>query len=84
MLKISRPSYIELSMTDFEILRESSQEALVQFSLEYRSGYYADRTLKEVLLRRDQRGNFRIANELNRQVELLPIYRLIESALALF
>ncbi len=24
MLKISRPSYIELSMTDFEILRESS------------------------------------------------------------
>jgi hypothetical protein len=84
MLKISRPSYIELSMTDFEILRESSQEALVQFSLEYRSAYYADRTLKEVLLRRDQRGNFRIANELNRQVELLPIYRRIESALALF
>ena len=84
MLKISRPSYIELSMSDFEILRESSQEALVQFSLEYRSAYYADRTLKEVLLRRDQRGNLRIANELNRQIELLPIYRRIESALALF
>ncbi len=56
----------------------------MQFSLEYRSAYYADRTLKEVLLRPDQSGNFRIANELNRLVELLPIYRRIESALARF
>jgi len=84
IVKISRPSYIELRMTDFEILMESSQDALIQFSLEYRSAYYADRTLKEVLLRKDRRGNLYIANELNRQVELLPIYRRVNSVLAQF
>jgi type II secretory pathway predicted ATPase ExeA/murein L,D-transpeptidase YafK len=49
MTKIVRPSYIELRMSDFEVLQETVNEAVIQFSLEYRSAYYADRTLKEVL-----------------------------------
>jgi MSHA biogenesis protein MshM len=73
--KISRPSYIELRMSDFEVLQETTNEAVIQFSLEYRSAYYADRTLKEILLTRDNNGNLQISNELNRQIETLPIYR---------
>ncbi|PCJ42793.1 MAG: hypothetical protein COA71_04635 [SAR86 cluster bacterium] len=73
--KIRRPSYIELRMSDFEVLQETANEAVIQFSLEYRSAYYADRTLKEVLLTRDRNGNLQISNELNRQIETLPIYR---------
>lgn len=73
--KISRPSYIELRMSDFEVLQETNNEAVIQFSLEYRSAYYADRTLKEILLTRDSSGNLQISNELNRQIETLPIYR---------
>jgi MSHA biogenesis protein MshM len=73
--KIRRPSYIELRMSDFEVLQETANEAVIQFSLEYRSAYYADRTLKEILLTRDSNGNLQISNELNRQIETLPIYR---------
>ena len=79
--KISRPSYIDLRISDFEILQETANDAVVQFSLEYRSAYYADRTLKEVLLTRDANGNLQISNELNRQVQTLPIYRRINNAL---
>lgn len=75
LTKISRPSYIELRMSDFEVLQETDNEAVIQFSLEYRSAYYADRTLKEILLTRDNRGDLQISNELNRQIETLPIYR---------
>jgi len=80
--KISRPSYIELRMSDFEVLQETMNEAIIQFSLEYRSAYYADRTLKEVLLTRDANGNLQISNELNRQIETLPIYRRINNAVS--
>ena len=80
--KISRPSYIELRMSDFEVLQETANDAVIQFSLEYRSAYYADRTLKEVLLTRDRNGNLKIANELNRQIETLPIYRRINNAVS--
>lgn len=62
-------------MSDFEVLQETDNESVIQFSLEYRSAYYADRTLKEILLTRDSRGNLQISNELNRQIETLPIYR---------
>ncbi|MDC1436009.1 ATP-binding protein [Gammaproteobacteria bacterium] len=82
MTKIVRPSYIELRMSDFEVLQETVNEAVIQFSLEYRSAYYADRTLKEVLLTRDGNGNFQISNELNRQIETLPIYRRINIAVS--
>lgn len=80
--KISRPSYIELRMSDFEVLQETANDAVIQFSLEYRSAYYADRTLKEVLLSRDRNGNLKISNELNRQIETLPIYRRINNAVS--
>ncbi len=80
--KISRPSYIELRMSDFEVLQEPMNEAIIQFSLEYRSAYYADRTLKEVLLTKDNNGNLQIFNELNRQIETLPIYRRINNAVS--
>jgi hypothetical protein len=80
--KISRPSYIELRMSDFEVLQETANDAVIQFSLEYGSAYYADRTLKEVLLTRDRNGNLKIANELNRQIETLPIYRRINNAVS--
>ncbi len=80
--KISRPSYIELRMSDFEVLQETMNEAIIQFSLEYRSAYYADRILKEVLLTRDANGNLQISNELNRQIETLPIYRRINNAVS--
>jgi hypothetical protein len=82
MTKINRPSYIELRMSDFEVLQETANEAVIQFSLEYRSAYYADRTLKEVLLTRDNNGNLQISNELNRQIETLPIYRRINNAVS--
>ena len=84
MVKITRPSYIDLRLSDFEVVMETANDAVVQFSLEYRSPYYADRTRKEILLTRDARGNLQIANELNRQVEVLPIYRRVNNALALF
>ena len=82
MTKIARPSYIDLKMSDFEVLQETANEAVIQFSLEYRSAYYADRTLKEVLLTKDSRGNLQISNELNRQIETLPIYRRINNAVS--
>ncbi len=69
-------------MSDFEVLQETVNEAVIQFSLEYRSDYYADRTLKEVILTRDGNGNFQISNELNRQIETLPIYRRINIAVS--
>lgn len=82
MTKIARPSYIDLKMSDFEVLQETANEAVIQFSLEYRSACYADRTLKEVLLTKDSRGNLQISNELNRQIETLPIYRRINNAVS--
>jgi len=69
-------------MSDFEVLQETANEAVLQFSLEYRSAYYADRTLKEILLTRDRSSNLQISNELNRQIETMPIYRRINNVVS--
>lgn len=78
-VKITRPSVIQLYLQNLELVEETNDGALVRVSLEYHSSYYADRTQKELRLRRLADGNLQIVTEKNVQVETLPIARLVSS-----
>ncbi|MES2606067.1 MAG: AAA family ATPase [Pseudomonadota bacterium] len=78
-VKITRPSVIQLYLQNLELVEETNDGALVRVSLEYHSSYYADRTQKELRLRRLADGNLQIVMEKNVQVETLPIARMVPS-----
>ncbi len=75
--KINRPTRIVLRMDQLEILAGDDDSVRVQLVLEYHSTHYADRTLKEIELRKGQSGAWLIAQEKNKEVEPLPLMRLL-------
>lgn len=75
--KISRPQRIVLRMDELEILAGGDDNVRVQLVLEYHSTHYADRTVKEIELRKAASGSWLIAQEKNRAVEPLPLMRLL-------
>jgi hypothetical protein len=75
--KINRPQRIVLRMDQMEILAGDADEVRVQLVLEYHSTHYADRTVKEVELRKTNSGDWLIAQETNREIEPLPLMRLL-------
>ena len=54
--KINRPARIVLRMDDLQILAGDDDSVRVQLVLEYHSTHYADRTLKEIELRKAESG----------------------------
>ena len=74
--KINRPARIVLRMDDLQILAGDDDSVRVQLVLEYHSTHYADRTLKEIELRKAESGAWLITMEKNKEVEALPLMRL--------
>jgi type II secretory pathway predicted ATPase ExeA len=77
ILKISRPNSIQLSLVELELIEETTEGAVLRMSLEYHSSFYADRTQKELQLRRLADGSLQIVVEKNILVEPLPLARLV-------
>jgi hypothetical protein len=75
--KINRPQRIVLRMDQLEILAGSADNVRVQLVLEYHSTHYADRTVKEIALRKSSAGDWMIAEERNREVVPMPLMRLL-------
>lgn len=75
--KINRPQRIVLRMDQLEILAGSGDNVRVQLVLEYHSTHYADRTVKEIELRKSNAGDWLIAQEKNREVVPMPLMRLL-------
>ncbi|MEY4642756.1 MAG: hypothetical protein RLZZ227_2750 [Pseudomonadota bacterium] len=75
--KIRRPTRIVLRMDELEILAGDDDSVRVQLVLEYHSTHYADRTVKEIGLKKAASGEWRITEERNRQIEVLPVMRLL-------
>ena len=75
--RITQPMAIQMSMEDMRILSYNPLRTAVNFSLEYHSSYYADRTLKELVLEQSTTGGWLISSEKNKSVELLPLSRLV-------
>ena len=75
--KIRRPQRIVLRMDQLEIVAGDAENVRVQLVLEYHSTHYADRTVKEIELRKASSGNWLIAQEKNREVVPLPLMRLL-------
>ncbi len=77
---LTRPSHIELSLSDLEVTGTDPTGSIVRFHLNYQSPSYADRTLKELVLGPDVDGQLRILRELNLDVETQPNGRLAATA----
>jgi hypothetical protein len=75
--KINRPQRIVLRMDQLEILAGNDNNVRVQLVLEYHSTHYADRTVKEIELRKAASGDWLIAQERNREVVPMPLMRLL-------
>jgi hypothetical protein len=75
--KINRPTRIVLRMDQLEILAGDDNSVRVQLVLEYHSTHYADRTVKEIQLQKGVAGDWLITLEKNKQVEPLPLMRLL-------
>ena len=71
MRKIHEKRFIDIAFNDIEILDEDENTARIRFWLSYASSFYLDRTLKEVVLSRDDTG---ILQERNLAVEIIPFY----------
>ena len=71
MRKINEKRFIDIAFNDIEILDEDENTARIRFWLSYASSFYLDRTLKEVVLSRDETG---ILQERNLAVEIIPFY----------
>jgi type II secretory pathway predicted ATPase ExeA len=65
---VGNPASIAISSEDFSVTGATINGFSVQFWLNYQSPTYADRTLKELVLGRDTDGQFRILQEINREV----------------
>lgn len=77
ILKITRPRAIRLALDALEIMETGTRTARLEVVLEYHSTHYADRTLKEIELGRGANGEWMIVSERNRNVETLPLVRLL-------
>jgi hypothetical protein len=77
IVKINRPQRIVLRMDQLEILAGNDDSVRVQLVLEYHSTHYADRTVKEIELRKADSGDWLIAEERNREVVPMPLMRLL-------
>ncbi len=75
--KINRPQRIVLRMDEMQILTGDDDSVRVHLVLEYHSTHYADRTVKEIQLRKGTSGDWLIAQEKNTEVEPLPLMRLL-------
>jgi len=69
---LTRPTRIELSLSDMQVAGTDATGTTVSFRLDYQTTSYADRTTKELVLGRDTDGQLRILRELNKEVELQP------------
>lgn len=78
-VKITRPAVIQLHLVSLELVEDNTDSPLLRLALEYHSTYYADRTVKEVRLRRREDGTLEIEMERNTNVETLPLVRLLPS-----
>jgi hypothetical protein len=65
---VSNPASIAISGEDLNVTGATINGFSVQFWMNYQSPTYADRTLKELVLGRDTDGQFRILQEINREV----------------
>lgn len=66
---IGNAEWIELELTDFQVVEEMAQGFEVQFWLAYKSGSYQDRTLKKLVLVRENNA-WRIIEEVNLDVQV--------------
>jgi ketosteroid isomerase-like protein len=70
--RIAGPAAIEIELEEFRVGTASALGTTVSFWMTYRAPNYADRTLKEVLIGPDVDGQWRILQEFNREVAVLP------------
>jgi hypothetical protein len=78
-VKITRTAVIQLDLVSLELVEDNTDNPLLRLALEYHSTYYADRTVKEVRLRRRTDRTLEIEMERNTSVEALPLVRLLPS-----
>jgi type II secretory pathway predicted ATPase ExeA/ketosteroid isomerase-like protein len=69
---LTRPGNIAITLEDFTVGTRSTLGTTVSFWMTYESPIYADRTFKEVLLGPDLDGQWRILQEFNREVSVVP------------
>lgn len=70
--RIAAPAAIQIELEEFRVGTASPLGTTVSFWMTYRAPNYADRTLKEVLIGPDVDGQWRILQEFNREVAVLP------------
>lgn len=83
-VKITRPAVIQLHLVSLELVEDNTDSPLLRLAIEYHSTYYADRTVKEVRLKRRDDGSLEIVMERNTSVETLPLVRLLPSTAVAF
>ena len=65
---VTNPAAITINTDDFTVTGDAINGISVQFWMNYSSPSYSDRTRKELVLGRDTDGQFRILQEINREV----------------
>ena len=65
---IGNAAWIELELTDYQVVEADAESTEVQFWLGYQSGSYQDRTLKKLVLAREN-NRWRIIEEVNLEVQ---------------
>ncbi len=72
---ILRPASIDIDYDDYMVLSRNADSTMLTLRMTYESPTYADSSLKQLGLVRDDQGDWKIIFEENIQVERLPVNR---------